>query len=284
MEKKSQPTKETPSVKESLKKAREAQKISLDEVARKLRISKSYLRALENDDESLTCDVYTLGFLRSYATFLGLNADKMCKDLKEKGIQPSAPQVSFPAPLPGKGMPSRKILVLSFCVLLAVVIGWEWLGNLNPPAMEAPLLLEKEKILAEIPEIVPTPVAEVIPVENAAIPAKAAPFQEEPIPAVLVQEKSVIPASDSVILKTSEEAWIEVKDKEGNVVVSRLFSPSESYEFKDATHLLLKTGNARGTQLVSGDKTLTLQGSNGSVQSNIPLDPEKWVEQIAETQ
>jgi cytoskeletal protein RodZ len=68
------PTEQDLSIKQLLKDAREAQKLSIDDVAKKLRISKRHLRALENNDENLTCDVYNLGFLRSYATYLGLDS------------------------------------------------------------------------------------------------------------------------------------------------------------------------------------------------------------------
>ena len=257
------PTEQDLSIKQLLKETRETQKLSIDDVAKKLRISKSYLRALESNDENLTCDVYTLGFLRSYAAYLGLDSESLCKELKEKAAPPQVSQISFPAPLPGKGMPSRKILALSFSVLLAIVGGWWWYENSTAPAPYTPPS-PKEEPLAEVRE---EPPAELIKVEAQA-----------PIGPILPSPP------EAVILKVSEQTWIEVKDKDGNVAVSRLFEPGESQAFKEPENLLLKTGNAKGTQLVYGDQTLSFETSQESVKSNIPLDPEKWVEQIAETQ
>lgn len=268
------PTEQDFSIKQLLKETREAQKLSIDDVAKKLRINKNYLRALENNEENLTCDVYTLGFLKSYATYLGLDSENLCKELKEKAAPPHISPLSFPAPSPGKGMPSRKILVLSFSVLIATIGGWWWIENSNVPSPYIPPL-QKENALAEVRQ---EPPIELIKVE-AQVPLESS-TPEQTIAELLDTSTN---SPEKVILKVSEQAWIEVKDKEGNVIVSRLFDPAESYEFKEPENLLLKTGNAKGTKLVYGNKTLSFETNSGAVKSNIPLDPEKWVEQTAET-
>lgn len=268
------PTEQDFSIKQLLKETREAQKLSIDDVAQKLRINKNYLRALENNEENLTCDVYTLGFLKSYATYLGLDSESLCKELKEKAVPQHISPLSFPAPSPGKGMPSRKILVFSFSMLIATIGGWWWIEKSNVPSPYIPPP-QKENALAEVRQEPPT---ELIKVETQ-VPLQP-PTPEQTIAELL---DTPTPSSEAVILKVSEQAWIEVKDKEGNVIVSRLFDPTESYEFKEPENLLLKTGNSKGTQLVYGNKTLSFETNSGAVKSNIPLDPEKWVEQIAET-
>jgi len=265
------PTEQDLSVKQLLKKTREAQKLSIDDIAKKLRISKSYLRALESNDENLTCDVYTLGFLRSYAAYLGLDSESLCQELKKKAAPPQVSQISFPAPLPGKGMPNRKILALSFSVLLAIVGGWWWYENSTSPAPYTPPSPKEDSTSLAVVRQEP-PIAEVIKVEAQA-----------PIEPLEPPQPLLPSPPEAVILKVSEEAWIEVNDKDGNVIVSRLFEPTESYAFKEPENLILKTGNAKGIELVYGDKTLSFETNSGVVKSNIPLDPEKWVEQIAET-
>jgi cytoskeleton protein RodZ len=50
---------------------------SLEEAGRELRVRTEYLDALEREDfEAIGGDVYVRSFMRSYARFLGLNADK----------------------------------------------------------------------------------------------------------------------------------------------------------------------------------------------------------------
>jgi hypothetical protein len=172
-------------------------------------------------------------------------------------------------------MPNPKILALSFSVLLAIVGGWWWFENSTTPVPYT-LPLSKENSLAEVREEPPAP--EIIKAE-----AEAPIEPIEAIEPVALPQPILPPLPEAVILKISEPAWVEVKDNNGNVVISKLFQPAESYAFKEPANLLLKTGNAKGIELVYGEKTLSFETNSGTVKSNIPLDPEKWVEQIAET-
>ena len=270
----------TPSVGEILKNTRIIQGLTLEDIANSLCIGKRYLIQLEEDYEKLVCDVYTLGFLRSYAQYLGLDVKEMSEKFKTQTVSPSSHPLTFPTPLPRKGIPNLRILGFSLLLLLAVLIGWRWFGysTLTPHPREgreedAPLPEIKAKVEEPLPFQKPLPLfQDVSSVTEAAEPIK------KPAP---ISPLSASPPS--VFLKITEEAWIEIKDKEGNVILSRLFKPGENYEFKDPGNLILKTGNTRGTHLTSGKKMHLFSINGGAVQSNIPLDPEKWVEQRFET-
>lgn len=63
---------------EILKKAREDRGISLEEVSKATKIQEKFLRALEEGNYSvLPNEVYTRGFVRNYAQFLGLDIEKI---------------------------------------------------------------------------------------------------------------------------------------------------------------------------------------------------------------
>ena len=71
---------------EHLKRVRKTCGYSIDDVARVTRINLRYLEAIENDDFSrLPEDIFILGFLRSYARFLGINEQEIISRFKEKG-------------------------------------------------------------------------------------------------------------------------------------------------------------------------------------------------------
>jgi helix-turn-helix protein/uncharacterized protein DUF4115 len=62
----------------ALRKARQTRGKSIEEAARDTRIRPEYLQALEREAfQTLRGDVYVRGFLRSYSSYLGLNADKV---------------------------------------------------------------------------------------------------------------------------------------------------------------------------------------------------------------
>lgn len=71
-----------------LKRCREYHGISLDEAAEATKIGKNYLRSLEDDQTKDFANLaYLKGFLRIYATYLGLNADDMMR-LYDKQTNP----------------------------------------------------------------------------------------------------------------------------------------------------------------------------------------------------
>ena len=103
---------------DTLKTAREERGISMDQVVHETNISRNYLEALENEAfEEFPAEAYLVGFLRNYADFLGLDADKVVGQFKNYKLSEE------PTPIeelvgPPKGAAARKILPW---ILIAVV-------------------------------------------------------------------------------------------------------------------------------------------------------------------
>ena len=63
---------------EELRREREIRSISLKEIADSTKISKRFLEAIErNDHKTLPAPVFTRGFVREYARYLGLSVEEM---------------------------------------------------------------------------------------------------------------------------------------------------------------------------------------------------------------
>ncbi len=74
---------------QELKRAREAKQITLTEVSLALKIKISYLKYLESGDFAcLPKGVYKINFLREYAEFLGLSAERLIALYKKEEIKP----------------------------------------------------------------------------------------------------------------------------------------------------------------------------------------------------
>lgn len=72
-----------PGIGESLREARVAAGIELDDAERTIRIRVRYLDALENEEwDVLPGPTYVRGFLRTYATYLGLDADALVDEYR----------------------------------------------------------------------------------------------------------------------------------------------------------------------------------------------------------
>jgi len=131
-------------VAEQLRSRRQAKKLKLDQVAKKLNISYKYLSALEKGEyDKLPSGVYGKNFLREYAVFLGLNYAQLLKDFEQekKLFQPHEHQGIFSRQVVKKTyfwtMPR---IIRNVLIGLIVVICFSYLGFLinkivSPPAL-----------------------------------------------------------------------------------------------------------------------------------------------------
>lgn len=106
---------------ESLKIARRAKDEPTKSIAAKLRISEQYLKAIESmDDNNLPEQVYALGFVRSYAHYLGLDPQKAVTQFKEEIFEPGSivKKLSVPQHLENTTLPTKRILWVSTLAVL----------------------------------------------------------------------------------------------------------------------------------------------------------------------
>lgn len=112
------------SVSDELYQARIQKKLELSTISDELRISQRFLKAIEVQDfQVLPEKVYTLGFIRSYGKYLGLDGDALQKRFsQEMEAKDSESPLHFPELQPEEGRPSRKVLIFSFIALLLIIM------------------------------------------------------------------------------------------------------------------------------------------------------------------
>jgi cytoskeleton protein RodZ len=116
---------------ETLRQARLDKGVSLADAARETRIRRGYLEALEAEDAAaLPPAVYTRGFLRTYAEYLGLNAQSMVDLFQPAARREPAPSLRAAVPhvaIP-RQIPLRLILYIvgGLIFLGLLVLAWNW--------------------------------------------------------------------------------------------------------------------------------------------------------------
>lgn len=122
-----------PGLPERLLAARERKGVDLYRAERDTKIRARYLAALERGDyRELPGNVYTKGFLRNYALYLGLDPDEVLLQWRRERGDPreAAPVIAVPRPIaaPRRGLTFSPSLIV-FALLIALVIGFTvWLG------------------------------------------------------------------------------------------------------------------------------------------------------------
>lgn len=129
-----------------LKTAREAAKLSVEDVARELRMTVSKVRALEADDyDQLHSDTFIRGYLRTYAKLLGLEPDDLLQAYKQARRQAGLGDEPEESPL-RINVPEPTRSLWKFVIWIVVLLAGIWalsvwfLGNRQSPIADGALM------------------------------------------------------------------------------------------------------------------------------------------------
>jgi Helix-turn-helix domain len=115
----------------TLREARNRRKVELSEVEAAIKIRVRYLQAMENEEwDALPGGAYTRGFIRTYASFLGLDGERLADDYRratspQGGERPPKRVEPVPASARRSGpRASGRLLIAAVCLgLVAVLVG-----------------------------------------------------------------------------------------------------------------------------------------------------------------
>lgn len=115
----------------TLREARNRRKLDLSEVEATIKIRVRYLQAIENEEwDALPGGAYTRGFIRTYASYLGLDGERLADDYRRSTAPPGgerAPKRVEPVPTGMRRSRPRlsgRLLIAVVCLgLVAVLVG-----------------------------------------------------------------------------------------------------------------------------------------------------------------
>lgn len=232
---------------EQLRQAREAQKITLEDVAARTRIPTRHLQSLEDSEWSkLPAPTYTIGFAKSYALLVGLDRDQIGDALRAEmgggalAARPEA-QVFEPAD-PAKVMP-RWLVLVALLALIAVAAAFLWNRNRELSAPD-----------------------EVAAVEPAPAPLGAVPGPGPAQPAATT--------TGPVVITANEPVWIQVSERAGKRLFQGELASGQSYEVPaTATAPVLRTGRPQSIRISVGTADAPAVGAADTTVSNVSLAP-----------
>ncbi len=119
------------------------------DVAASLRIRAPYLNALEQGRlGDLPGPAYAVGFLRTYATLLGLDADEMARRFRAEAAEVNGKtRLQFPSPVSERGVPAGAVVLLGLLLAIGGYSAWYRLSGdrAGPERITAP----PERLLAD---------------------------------------------------------------------------------------------------------------------------------------
>ena len=263
---------------QTLQARREKKKLSLEDVAKKLCIKEVYLRALEEGHYyAFPNRVYGIGFLRSYAKFLGLDSDLMVAEFHAETSDIKDAPLDMPVIEKHLALPSKKTLGLLSLLILIVIIGWftvalflstDLFDKIQLPSFsnnteessetvvvneEAPLIADEALALEQTSES-----TETLKVEEK-LPQKEVEKETEK-----TLNQAVFTAPVAFVAKGN--VWVRLYNTEtGRVILDKTLSKNDSFMPESSlTVLQISTGRGRMLDLYQNGKKVTTFGHEKS--------------------
>jgi len=244
-----------------LRRAREEKGLSLDQAMEATRIRKEFLEALEEEDlNRLPGEVYVKGFLRNYASYLGLDPEEVLSLLPRPesptpAVAPSPVGQMLDQPLePASLLRFWPIAALLAIAVLLVGIWWaspRYFGGALPfaraTATPTPAPTPTATALLQ-----PSPTA-VLPTETALPTATRSPTLT-PTPAGLVLSIEVV----------DQRSWVLIQ-ADGERAFAGILEPGAIDTWTASERIVLRSGNAGAVRVTLNGEDLGLFGEAGQV-------------------
>ena len=279
-----------------LRQARDAQGVSLEDISALLKIREDHLQALENNDfDRLPGHVYAIGFIRTYATHLDLNAGELISLFKEATMSLPVEDAAYNE---AGGEPVSLGLKIGLGVFAIFLVYLMWLiaggagtaereGAIAPrDSVEAQRKEQAEAQIEASIEAAPAPVA--VPPERPAaeanIASNSAPQAEtpalaedegEPVQAVGTSEAvevAALAAPQKVEIRASRRTWMRIENTEGTVLFSSIIRDGESFILEEDTPYTLATRDAGALHFHVDEEKVGDVGRRGQILTARQID------------
>jgi cytoskeleton protein RodZ len=278
---------------QDLRAARQRRGDDLSTVSKALKIRKDHLEALEEDRiEALPGRTYAVGFVRTYAEYLGLDAPQCVERFKSQiagRTDDVTPTITVIDEDEHRRLPQGWKIIAAF-VLLAFAYGAYHLLVPAADKMLAPPVAPVPQA-AVAPKPVPKQVVKIQPLPQPPAPVTAAPNATSPAPNATqapaspdaVQQQAAIPPGKvygqqnkgaRVILRIKQPTQVLVQGSDGRIFLNRALNAGDTYMVPDMVGVTLTTGNAGAVEVDLDGVAMGTVGKNGQVGDSFSLDPQ----------
>lgn len=246
---------------ETLRAARQQQRLTLSDAAEETKIRETYLAALEEEEfAALGGDVYVRGFLRNYAKYLQLDPDPLVevfrREYQASEEQPTLAASTQPA-LPGPPAgPSRAVVIGGSLLLLVVVLFL--LGRGGDDADPDEVVLESGPAPAATTEVDGSTGGSASPQDTGSPEASDSPSEEpSETPSGLSEIEVAVEVFDGEsYLRATVDGETELDNVEGQ---------GETFDYTADEEFELRVGNASAVRVEVNGRDLGTLGEPGDV-------------------
>ncbi len=269
---------------QDLRAARQRRGDDLATVSKALKIRKDHLEALEEDRiDNLPGRTYAVGFVRTYADYLGLDAGHVIERFKTQiagRTDDATPTITVIDEDDHRRLPQGWKIIAAVVVLLFAYGAYHLLVPaadrfLSPPVAPVPTQYAPKPVVAKSPPPKPVQTATIPPPATTSAPSdtSSAPAQQE---AAIPQGKVYGPQNRNarVVLRMKDTTRILVQGPDGTTYINRTLNAGDSFMVPDMVGLSLTTADAGAVEIDLDGVAMGIAGRKGQIGETISLNPQ----------
>ncbi len=255
-----------------------------------LKIRKDHLEALEEDRlEALPGRTYAVGFVRSYADYLGLDTAQCVERFKaEIAGRPDGdhiPHVQVIDEDEHRRLPQGWKIVAAVVALLMIYGAYYLISSASsiisqPSTPPVPAQATAKPVAPRVVRhavATPSVSAPAAAVDSPqAAPAPSAPAAEAPLPVGTVYGQQNVNAR--VVLRAHQATRILVQGVGGIVYLNRALNPGDTFRVPNKMGVTLTTTNAGAVEVELDGQSMGYAGKGAQLAEALPLDPQAIVD------
>jgi len=247
-------------------------------IAASLKIRRQHLEALETGDlDALPGRAYAIGFVRSYADYLGMDGEQAVQRFKTEldGPKDEAEDLHFPEPEDEIAMPQGSLVIIGLLLVAAVI------GGLQLSAVVDRMLTERseqETAASVEPTAASSGLAGQVSSDSAedagvAVAADSAVQPSAPVTQVPPANAEASFADARIILQALEATWLRVDDTvRGTVLREGSVRAGDRIAIPDRSGLVLATRNGGALEVFVDGVSVGRAGDGILAELNLSAD------------
>ena len=263
-----------------LKYTRLKQKKSIESVSEALCIRKIYIKALEEDDyETLPPIPYGVGFARSYAAYLGLNAQRIAQIYKQQAFPQKEKNVqAVVTEHTALTIPKKKQIYIGLIAIILLYVLWLSGRSLADKNTASKVQNAEPIAVVDISPVNEEPDEEIIQIisetEDVATDTENADKTADNTQVITLEtnyteDQPVAAPKDTITLKLKGPSWLELKDKQ-KVYLSGIKDKGFEFNTDYVEGMILSLGKYYNVDVYINGVLTTVAGPKK--QTNIHLD------------
>lgn len=233
---------------QDLEDARQARALSVHDVAAALNLQESYITAIEGLDRSALPSIgYVLGYVRAYANYVGLDGtDAVARFKRDSAVPENLGMRDRPHFVPQRRIKLPRGFVAAMSVLGSAAVLAFWYGS------------------------------------HTDVMADSAPGIELAAPDTPAPSAPAITPPNILTLKTTAPSWVQVKDAQGRIIISRIMVAGETWQTEEGSRMVVSARDGGAVDLYKGEERLGTLGTRGVSFSGKPIDASVLIPELAD--